>query len=265
VTHLATEAPAAIMNHYADVIEGGNVYNSGTSYAGVPGSRSNDPRLRVEGEGTITADGAGTTSYIADSTRDWPSDYWGPTDGSVVAHSRFFTVCTAATNAANVGAARRIESWDNTNKRLTASTVWPAATSSGDTFTVLQGFRRAPNGIDIEDEEGSGTGYDRLFRLDMLPGEPTEFYGKGMRSYRTTVNLRLRLLKYNRDRDIRDSVFENLRILRDALVDQTHIESSYVRALVPEDGDEEVLVDDKHKVVGRLGLRLYYRINTTFL
>lgn len=262
MAHISTESVGDILDNYADAIEGGNSYRgSGTSYGGIPGLESNDDGLRNGSDGSITASANGTTTTIVYGSGTWATSRWVKSETP-----SFYAVCTSAANEDNEGAARKITNWALGTTTFT-TIAFPSATTSGDVFTVLQGFKRLPNTVDIENEETEvGSGWDRFFRLDMLPGEPTEFYGSGVRNYSSVMNVRLRLLKYGRDRDARDSVLANLRILRDGIVDSSHTGgSTLIRAAIPENGTEDILTDDANKVVGQIGVRVYYRVSTTFL
>ena len=70
MAHISSQAPGAILDHYADVIEGGNAYAGGTSYYGIPGRYSNDWGLRTGADTPLTSTGVGTTTTIYVSG-DW--------------------------------------------------------------------------------------------------------------------------------------------------------------------------------------------------
>jgi hypothetical protein len=179
----------------------------------------------------------------------------------------FFAVCTAATNVANVDAARRITGWDNTTKVFTVD-AFPASLAVGDVFAVRQGFKRIPNGIDIEAE---GTrfahGFDRFFSLSAMPGEQVDWYGNGTATYKTTLELRLRFLKYGRAHDATAAALENLAIIRAAITkgaSPDHRDGTYTLALLPQGQSADVVSEDTQKVVVMDRYDLRYRISTTF-
>lgn len=256
MAHLSTNSLGDILDNYADVIEGGSAY-SGNSYNGIPGTQSNDPGLRTGSDGSITASGNGTTTTIVYASGTWDASRWDKDTTP-----QFYAVCTGATNGANVGAARRITNW-TLGSTTFAVDAFPAATTSADAFIVRQGFKRLPNGIDIEDK--AETGWDRFFRLDVTgAGDDLGYYGADTATHRTTMTLRLRMLKFGRDVDARAAVFENLAILRRGLVKGAHRETTYTRALTTA-GRESIVKDDDHKIVVSQQFELIYRMNLTFL
>lgn len=261
MSHVSAQAIGDICAHYADVVEGGTAWRgSGTSFRGIPGTYSNDAGLRSGDDTPLTSTGSAATTTFAVSGGSWNSSRWAKTDTP-----GFFAVCTAATNGGNVGAARRITGWNDTTKIFTVD-AFPAATAVGDVFDIRQGFKRIPNGVDLEDEAAGG--FDRFFHLSALAGEPLEYFGSGTITYRTTLELRLRLLKYSRVHDMVAAAMENLAILRPIICRgglPDHRETTYTRALSPMSGASSVIVDDKNKVVVRDSYQLIYRIDTTFL
>lgn len=253
-----------ILNNYADVIEGGSAYRgSGTSWKGLPGYGSNDPGLRLATDTPLTAitGTTGTTTVeIHNTNYSWETERWVK-----VYTPGFFLLCTSATNSANVGAARRITGWDNTEHQFTTD-AFPATLTSGDVFSVMQGFKRIQNNIDImnPDLEING-GYDRCFHFSAGAGEDQQWYGSGVMTLKTTLDLQVRFLKYSRAHDVVASAMTNMAILRAGLCRGEHRDGTYTRALLPTDNHAEVLLDDPTKIVISDKYDLLYRINTEFL
>jgi hypothetical protein len=261
--HVSSQAIGAILAHYSDVIEGGTTWRgSGTSFRGIPGTYSNDAGLRSGADTPLTSTGSAATTTFAVSGGDWASDRWVKTDGP-----GYFAVCTSATNTQNVDAARRITGWNNTTKVFTVD-AFPAATTSGDVFAIRQGFKRLPNGVDLEAGGAEfKSGFDRYFELRASPGEPMDYHGAGTMTYRTTLDLRLRLLKYGRQHDIVAAALENLAIIRPIICRgylPDHRETTYTRALIPMGNSADVVVNDDHKVIVRDEYTLIYRVDTSF-
>ena len=258
VTHRSLADVGNLLNHFSDVLEGGNAYASGSSYDGVPAKYSNDPELRAGDYTDVTTTSTVSTTVLAYSTGDWPSTRWEKTD-----IPGYFAVCTSATNIANEGAARRITGWNNTTKRFTVD-AFPASVTVDDTFEILQGFKRIPNSVDIE-AVGIEAGYDRFFRFDVeSEGADLGFYGKGIASYKTQLQLRVRLLKYGRDTDMRSAAFTVMKDLRQAIIDPDNRDGTYVRAVTFE-GSSDIIKDDLHKIVVLQRFSLIYRSETTAL
>ena len=94
-----------IANNYADVIEGGNSYASGTSFKGIPGTHSYLEPVTTVASFTAGAGGpysngtvqAGTTFAAFDAIDIYKTDA-----------PPLFVYCSAATDSRNVGAARKI-------------------------------------------------------------------------------------------------------------------------------------------------------------
>ena len=258
------QALGDIANNYADVIEGGTTWRgSGTSYRGIPGRQSNDPGLRTGTDGSITQSaGTGTTTAVFYATGDWPNDRWVKTDTP-----GFFLLCTSATNADNVNAARRITTWNNTTKKFTVDAL-PSATTAGDVFTALHGFKRLPNQLDIEaaDTEAAD-GYDRFFSIRIEPGQQLEYFGSGKATYKTELELRLRINKFGRHHDAAASALENLAIIRPIIckgASPDHRDGTYTMALIPTGNHAEKIKDDARKIVYKDSYTLIYRIDLTY-
>lgn len=258
-----SQAIGDILSNYADVIEGGTTWRgSGTSWRGIPGTQSNDPELRNGSDSSITASSNGTTTTVVYASGDWEQDRWVKNDVP-----GFFLLCTSATNGTNVNAARRITAWDNTTKTFTTD-AFPAATTSADEFTALQGFKRLPNNIDIDAEETEAShGFDRMFHISARAGTQTEWYGRGTATFQTVLELKLRFLKYGREHDAIASAFENLAIIRPILcrgANPDHRDGTYTRALIPTGEEAEIAIDDRDKIVVVDRYTLVYQIDLTF-
>ncbi len=264
MAHISSQAIGDILAHYSDVIEGGTTWRgSGTSFRGIPGTYSNDAGLRSNADASITSTaGNAATTTFAYSSGNWDSSRWVKVDSP-----GFFAVCTAATQATNVDAARRITGWNNTTKVFTVD-AFPATTTAGDVFAIRQGFKRLPNGIDIEAGGAQfNSGFDRFFELRARTGEVMDWFGGGNVTYRTKLELRLRLLSYGRQHDMTATAFENLAIIRPIICrgqNPDHRETNYVRALVPIGDAAEVVVADQHKVIVKDEFELIYRVTSTF-
>ena len=138
MSHISSEAVGSICEHYSDVIEGGTTWRgSGTSFRGIPGTYSNDPGLRSAADTPLTSTGSAATTTFAVSGGSWESSRWVKADTP-----GFFAVCTSATNAQNVDAARRITGWNNTTKVATLHADLHETPDS--TTTYLIGFNQWP-------------------------------------------------------------------------------------------------------------------------
>jgi len=257
MTHASSQNPGAILDHYADVIEGGNAYASGTSYYGIPGRYSADWGLRTGADTPITADAAGDTTTIAYSSGDWDESRW------VKERSPgFFLLCTSGDDAAT-NKARRITGWDNTAKEFTVD-AFPAAPGDAAEFAVLQGFKRLPNGVDVfADETEVEGGYDRYFDLSLVPTQRLDWGGDGTATYQGLLAITLRLLKHGRLHDWRMSITDNVTLLGNILTSngsgQDHRDGTYVRMLAPPETAPSI-EEDTTKIVAAMPLRIVYRV-----
>ena len=256
MSHLSTQSVGVILDHYADVIEGGNAWRgAGTPFVGIPGSRTND--TYVSGLSTIASTAAGsTTSIVAASINAAPSAW-------VKANTPgFFLRCDSGASDA-VDCARRVTGWSQSTRAFTVD-AFPVAPGSGATFTALQGYKRLPDGIDIEaDETEQPHGYDRFFELSLLPMKQREFYGSGAETWNGELRLKLRLLKYSRGHQFRRSNAENVTFLGSAMIHGDYRDSAYVRALLPSENGPEPIKDDADKTVWLLRFPIVYRVSTT--
>jgi hypothetical protein len=254
------QQPGAILDNYADVLEGGSSWRgSGTAYYGIPGRYSNDPDIRSGADSPLTASAASadTTHVTVASTYSWDQSRWvkSETPG-------FWLLCTSGTVADE---ARKISAWDNTTKKFTVASAFSAIPAKDDVFAVLQGFRRIPNGIDIEgDDGGIPHGFDRFFHLRTTAGEQMEWHGSGVATFRAVLELRFRLLTYGRIHDAEAAAFENMAIIRSALCRGTHRDGTYTRGLIPYDGQSEIVARDSKKIVIRDRYTLIYRVTADY-
>lgn len=262
MAHIATNTIGAIIDHYADVIEGGNAYNSGSSYLGIPGTYSRDPGLLRGDDTPLTATAAGNTTTIEiASTYSWASNRWVRDDVP-----NFWLLCTSGATSA-VNEARRITAWNNTTKRFTCD-AFPEAPGDAAEFDVLQGFKRLPNTVDpfAEDTESPG-GYDRRFHITLTPQAPRDWYGAGTETWDGELAVTLRLLKHARMHNAKQSVAENLGILASAMTlsaSPDHRDSTYVRALLRPTEAAEIVTEDQHKIVAALRFPIIYRVQRGF-
>ncbi len=263
MSHVSLQALGFIVDNYADVIEGGNAYRgSGTSHYGIPGTRSNDKGLRDGDDTPLTATAGGSTTAFTVSGGSWATERWVKefTPG-------FLALCTSATNSDNENKARRITNWNDTTKVFTVD-AFPSATAADDVFSILHGFKRIPNNIDImADAEKFEHGFDRFFHLRALPGQQLDWYGASGHTYQTILELRLRILKYAREHDAVASALENLAIIRSVITrgaNPDHRDGTYTRALVPTGQQAEIEHEDGYKVVALDRYELIYRLDTTF-
>ena len=260
MSHTSLQAVGFILDNYADAIEGGNTYRgSGTSRKGIPGAKSNDPEIRDGTDSSITSSGSGSTTVIKYASGDWPNSRWVKTDTP-----GFWVICTSASGAQNLDAARRITAWDNTAKQFTVD-AFPESTIFGDEFTIAQGFKRLPNQIDIDEEDTEViSGFDRMFHLMVASIGRLDFFGNNTITYKAELQLRLRIQKFGRMHDAAASAMENLSIIRALLTLPENRESTYTRALVAEEGQvAEIVGDDRNKVVVLDRYSLIYRISKT--
>jgi len=246
-----------ILANYADVIEGGNSYRgSGTAYKGIPGTDSVADELPLE----ITASGNGTTTTVVDSSRSWAdSDRWSRAD-----LAPFFLCCSSATNAANVGAGRKISSWALATTKFTTA-AFPAATTTGDVFDVREGFKRIQDGIDIEADDQVPDGFDRCFQLDYDAGQDEQVYGRGVTRYRGMLIVRLRLLTRHAVHTAKQRALNNMQRIRALLPRPEHLDGTYVKALFDSEEKPVIKTNDAKKIVVELPFTLIYALNTEML
>lgn len=249
-TAIAQNATAGILDHVAAVIEG-------TTGNGVPGTHSADEALNDGSPSnlSITATGATGKTTIAYSSGSYAADRWVKTVGP-----GYWLLCYEATDSRNVGAARKISAWTQSSTEFTTA-AFPQNLAAGDKFYVLQGFKRLPDGLDIEDSQLAG--HDRFFHVSATTEESTGFYGAGMRTYMGVLSIRLRLLKYARLQHSTAAAFENARIIVDAVTKRTNWESSYVRYMNADAAETDIDQDESRTIV-TINIPFAYRVETTY-
>jgi len=259
--------PAVILDHYADVIEGGNAYAGGSSYDGIPGPHSNDRHLRSGDDTPLTVAGGvalSTTTFDAAAAKSWHPDRWVTDNGPA-----FWALCTTSGEAGspNLHRARKITGYNDTTKVFTTGSAFPSTPIATDVMTILQGYKRLPNGADIEDEEVEvEDGFDRSFHLSAAPGMITDHHGDHLVTYLTELKLRIRLQKFGRLHDWTAAALACLSTMRPAITKASHYDGTYVRALIAKgDQQAEVLKDDQFKIVVEDSYTLIYRIDGTYL
>lgn len=242
----------SVLDHYADVIEGGNSYNSGDTFIGIPGRHSH----HEYGDQAVTVDSAGsTTSITLDSGESFDSTRLVRSEGPP-----FFINSSGSNAPTNDGRSRKISAYNNTTKVLTVA-AFPETPSASDTFTLYEGFKRAPDTIDIEAGGAVAATMDRFFRLDVEDeGEDLGIYGKNSATYRARLRLRVRFTKDGRDRFIREKAWTNMAILRRGLLQSGNGDDTYVRCLMPTGNTR--ITEDSQKLVASLEFDLIYRLDT---
>lgn len=255
--HVALQDIDQALDAIADAIEGGNTYRgSGTAFTGIPGALSNDDGLRTGSDASVTASSNGSTTSLPYSSGDWDNTRWVRDD-----LPPYFAICTSATNAENEAKARKITAWDNSGKTFTVA-AFPQAISSGDEFTIAEGFKRILN--DRDKEETQMKGLDRTFALNAEVGDDIGFTGRDRRSFRTDLEIRLRVLKHHREVDARKSAMRNALIIREALGKQANIDTTYLRAIFSSEGSQSVDTDDQDRVTIVITVPMVYSVANSF-
>ncbi len=264
MTTAVEDTVGRIVDHYSDVIEGGSSYAGVSSHIGIPGTHSRErdllPPLQLGIEAAATVDSE-TVQPIAALDR-WTNDFWVRADAPP-----FFLAASIAKSpfapGPNKGLARRVTAYEESPAAFVVD-AFPDTIRSGDVFEVREGFKRVPNGFDINDDtDGVPSGFDRFFDILLMPGGELDLYGMGKATCRTTLELRLRLVKWSRSIDAKKSALENASIIRNVITRPDMRDSTYVRALLPGESPQ-IAVEDKHKVIVSIPLTLIYRINTEF-
>jgi hypothetical protein len=151
----------------------------------------------------------------------------------------------------------------NDGTQFTVAAAFTNSPAAADTVTMLQGFKRVPNGVDIEADEGASEGYDRVFHLLADAGKRAEWSGSGAWLFETQLKLRVRFVKFGRLHDWTNAAITNMAILRAGLARTIHYETTYMRALIP-DGSIDITHEDNNKLVAEDTFRLFYRLDTSF-
>lgn len=241
-----------VLDHYADVIEGGSAY-SGTDRNGIPGLYSHH---RYGGQ-SVTVDSSASVKFVTlDSGESLDADILVRSEGAP-----FFLRSSGSNEPLNNGISRKIAAYNDTTKVMQIA-AFPAIPSASDGFTLYEGFKRAPDTIDIEADSGVAGTMDRFFRLDVEDeGEDIGIYGKNSATYRARLRLRVRFTKDGRDRNIRKKAWTNMVILRRGMLQSGQGDSTYVRALLPTGSTR--ISEDSQKLVASLDFDLIYRLDTS--
>ena len=257
-------ALAFILANYADVIEGGNAHRgSGTAYLGIPGRQHHQPVID-DNAVVQSAVALGSTTIVQATTSITTLTNEDVVKSSTPPLFLLFTVVGDLGSPLNVGAARKISAYDPSTRRFTVA-AFPAAIEFGDFFELRQGFKRAPDKVDIDDVAGAPDGsFDRFFSLRALPGELMDWFGDGMQQYRSTMELRLRIEKRGREQKAIASALENLAIIRSIITRGDQRDGTYTQLLKAR-GEAERVVDNATMIVLRERYDLIYRTNRTFL
>jgi len=267
---LLTETIGAILNNYADAVEGGNAYNGGTVYRGIPSVRSFDRRLwtGVVGSGDTTQWGVSIATISVEEGQKLLRSDAPP----------YFLLYTAGPREANIGAARKIINVEFVNAGeggvltvFTVETAFAAITAVG-TMSVLEGFKYLPDIYDIESDEADVPGgWDRRFSLDLVPGSQMDWGGDGTEQWRSTMQLRLRILKKGRERTARMSALENIQNIASILTGITaqrgpvgqDMRGAYTQNLSMMD-TAPTIEQDENKVVATINFRIIYRFDAVY-
>lgn len=250
-----TASIGAILDNFADAIEGGNSYRgSGTAYKGIPSTRSFDD---LETTGLNATAGSTTTATIgavdADEAGYMVREYAPP----------FFLLCTAqAAGSGNTGAARKITQHDGTDT-FTVAPAFAETVASGDTFSIAEGFKRMRDIVDVESDDGIAGGLDRIFSLDMLPGKRLPIYGNGYEWHESTMDLYIRIHKKGRERTARQAILENAQQMRTILT-RLDVRGDYVQLVDVLDSQPEIFSENKDRITIRDRYRVKYRVDASY-
>ena len=246
----------AILDNYADAIEGGNAYRgSGTVYNGVAGYSSPD---ELAGD-TVTATGNGTTTTVVSTTIDATSA------AEKLVRERtppmFLKCLTQVALTGNVGYARKITAFNGVST-YTVAPGFANATASGDTFELLEGFKRAPASQDIM---GSGAGFDRFFELALLPGSLVDMLGSGRKRYRGELELSVRFEKRGNQRAAKNRALASMQWIR-SVIDRGELrDGTYVDGIIMQEAAPTLLqVDDQTKYIAVDRYPIEYRLTATY-
>lgn len=289
------DSVASILDHLAGVIEG-PATDTGDPRIGTPGTHSlYAPMSRLEdGLSAFVMSGTPDQDYaIVDDLAALPDDRRSWVDGLFnrrVGPPVFAVIASSPAGATPVGEVRRVFGYERIDTVVLdppnppdileehkwrvaggAGGGWSAGWTSGATsFRLLEGFKRCPNVIDINDaQQGVPGGFDRFFSLNAMPGRELDFYGRGLVTLDTTVEVRLRFVKAGRRNDTVAAVMQNALIIRNALCNSHNRPSSgaasdHFRALLPGAEGPQIETNDKHKVVTIDRLRLLYRASNVY-
>lgn len=259
MTSILGQNPSDLLDHYADVIEGGNAYASGDAQHGIPGTASRNELAST----TITAVSGSESVMVASGLTLAQASKLVRADAPP-----FFLRClTQDSGSGNVGAARKIQSvaLDPAGAEYTFATAFPETIGADDTFAIEEGFRRTPDKVDPDKTE-STKAYDRYFRLRLIPGPELDMSGNNTKIYDGFLEVALRLVRFGRDRaevDRATNIISRLVavLVRGDLRDGTYVQSLSARESEPEEEDSE---DAAHiTIVTRL--RCIYRVQAAYL
>ena len=245
MTFLWDQAPDDIIAEVAAAIEGTG------SYTGIPGVFSHDELLSGTQPSalTITATGGTAKNTIEDTSRTYASDRWTATRAP-----SFWLACATATNAENVGAARKISAWTQASTTFTTAN-FPANITAADTFYVLEGFRH------VVDGGGEDVVLDRRFTVEVEPGESIDLYGSGYSTTKGTLLVSLSLDAANKSVSSRRAAFTNGEILRHSVARRDNWESTYVQAVFLEGSKINVETEDDGRSVVEIRWPIHYRLS----
>jgi hypothetical protein len=254
-----------IANNYADVIEGGQGYASGTFHPGVPAYGAEDDDEILTAIGTFQCIVGSSTSQIKSST-NYPSTYPGlsgrvNTDASDYEKVYPHFLVGAGAAEPNYNVVRRIISWGGPT--ILFGSLWPFTVTIGDSFKPMVGFRRAPDNADLEDL-GAGAAWDRFFSLEIMPGRRDSWWGNNIEHYRTQLVVKVRFLKKARSRRVWKYALRQMLSLRAALCKPAARDANGIVQMVSaEDSEPEILAQDSDRMTVVDRLALVYRIDST--
>jgi hypothetical protein len=246
---LQQSSVGAVLDNYADAIEGGNERRgSGSLYPGIPGVLSHDELAGTE----VTATGGTVGEVVCALAADLAARLVREDGPSL------FLECTSGTNA---GIARRILAHDGDDTFTVQD--FPDAVQGGDVFAVSEGFRRMPDNIETmsEDTDGRGGGFDRHFRLALMPGRMLDWYGDGVQLFESQLEVVLRFAKRGADTLTRERALVNALRIRSHLVSGELRDGTYTQSVVAIGGAPRI--DDRGDHVEITDeLRLVYKVNS---
>jgi hypothetical protein len=247
-----------IIDNYSDAIEGGNSYRgSGTAYNGICGAYSHN-----EHEDTaITATSGSTTTIVDTAFSDSVGSAAVRTDAPP-----FFALCSSqATLTRNTGAARKITAYATGTNTFTVAPAFTDAVAATDVFALKEGFKRAPDNIDINGDGEAAGGFDRFFRFEMMPGKLAGWFGNGREQYESTLEIQLRIMKRSRDRNAVSSAMENVLMFRSILPRGAHRDGTYTQNLSAMAEEPKILDEDEQRVIVSDKYAITYRVSADFL
>jgi hypothetical protein len=255
-----TQGIGSIFDHYSRAIEG-DQSGSYPTLLGIPSVRGFEAVEDV----TLTAI-AGTGFDVIVTTLSSVPDVL--TNYAIRADSPPIFAKVATSSTAVVGSARRLEStaiYQVASRLFYVLPTWSqgsTAPSTGTTFTIHRGFKRAPDTVDLEAESASG--FDRFFEWRADSGKRAPWYGNGVQQHETTARLRVRYEKRARRRTVIAAAMENALMLRTVLSRGDMRDGSYVQILDPMPDGPAVAVETEQMLIVEDRFRLVYRVDSTF-